>query len=216
MIFNIVVGIWIALGLVLGFAMPPAEGLVATPIAFLHVPMAFGMEMGLFGAAIYGGKWLKKRRPGDDAMSLALAETGFVFGIIATISGSLWAKLNWNTYWNWDPQQVGIVATLLTYAALFALRSAVDDEDKSRNLWAVYAIFGFIAAIFWTFIFRRLMPSLHPEDTTRTSDPLFRFALWFNIIGYTLLTVRVAQLRARLERASNQLKENAWISADSI
>jgi heme exporter protein C len=216
MIFNIVVGIWIVLGLTFGFAMPPAEGLVATPLAFLHVPMAFGMEMGLFGAAIYGGLWLRRRRPGDDAMSLALGETGFVFGIIATITGSLWAKLNWNTYWNWDPQQVGIVATLLTYAALFALRSAVEDEDKSRNLWAVYAIFGFVAAIFWTFIFRRLMPSLHPEDTTRTSSALFKTALWFNIIGYTLLMVRIAQIRARLERASLRLKEIAWTSPDSI
>ena len=213
MILNIIIGIWIALGLTWGFAMPRAEGLVATPAAFLHVPMAFAMEMGLLGAAIYGGLWLKRRRPGDDVMSVALAEVGFTFGIIATISGSLWAKLNWNTYWNWDPQQVGIVATLLTYAALFALRSAIEDEDKGRNLWAVYAIFGFIAAIFWTFIFRRLMPSLHPEDTTRTSSPLFKSALWFNIIGYTLLMVRIAQLRARLERASLRLKEIAWNSS---
>ncbi len=210
MIFNVIVGIWITLGLTLGFAMPPAENLVATPLAFLHVPMAFGMEMALFGAAIYGGLWLKRRRSGDDAMSLALAETGFVFGIIATITGSLWAKLNWGAYWNWDPQQTGIVATLLTYAALFALRSAAEDEEKSRDLWAVYAIFGFIAAIFWTFIFRRLMGSLHPEKTTVTSSGIFKFALWFNILGYTLLVVRIAQVRARLERAARRLKEITW------
>ena len=213
MIFNIIAGIWITLGLTLGFAMPPAENLVATPLAFLHIPMAFGMEMALFGAAIYGGLWLKRRRSGDDAMSLALAETGFVFGIIATITGSLWAKLNWGAYWNWDPQQTGIVATLLTYAALFALRSAADDEEKARDLWAVYAIFGFVAAVFWTFIFRRLIGSLHPEETTRTSSGIFKFALWFNIFGYTFLMVRIAQLRARLERASRRLKEITWNSS---
>jgi heme exporter protein C len=210
MLFTIIVGIWVTLGLTLGFAMPPAEGLRATPVAFLHVPMAFAMLMGFFGAAIYGGLWLKRRRAGDDAMSLALAEVGLWFGILATATGSIWAKVNWNSYWNWDPQQVGIVATLLTYAALFALRGANDDNAKARDLWAVYAVFGFIASIFWTVIFRRFMPSLHPEDTTIKSDALFRFALWFNIFGYTLLLIRVAQMRARLERASNRLKEISW------
>lgn len=213
MIFNIVVGIWITLGLTLGFAMPPAENLVATPLAFLHVPMAFAMEMALFGAAIYGGLWLKRRRPADDAMSVALAETGLIFGLIATITGSLWAKLNWGAYWNWDPQQAGIVATLLSYAALFAVRSAIEDEDKSRDLWAVYGIIAFIAAVFWTFIFRRLMGSLHPEKTTVSSSGIFKIALWFNIFGYTLLIVRVAQLRARIERASLKLKEISWNSS---
>ena len=210
MLFNIIIGIWITLGLTLGFAMPPAQQLRATPVAFLHVPMAFAMLIAFFTAAIYGGFWLKRRRPADDAFSLSLAEVGLWFGVIATASGSIWSKVNWGAYWNWDPQQVGIVATLLTYAALFALRSANEDESKARDLWAVYAIFGCIAAIFWTMVYRRLAPSLHPEKTTIDSDPLFRFALWFNIFGYTLLMIRIAQLRARVERASQHLKEINW------
>lgn len=211
MFFNIIIGIWITAGLTLGFAMPPAEQLKATPVAFLHVPMAFAMEIAFFGAAIYGGLWLKRRRPGDDAFSVSLAEVGLWFGIIATVTGSIWSKVNWGAYWSWDPQQTGIVATLLTYAALFALRGANADESKARDLWAVYAVFGCIAAIFWTFIFRRLGISLHPEDTTRTSSGPFKFALWFNIFGYTLLMIRIAQLRARIERASQSLKEIAWL-----
>ncbi len=104
------------------------------------------------------------------------------------------------------------MATLLTYGALFSLRSATDDDDKQRNLWAVYAIFGAITAIFWLFIYRHLpgVMSLHPSGTLRTSEPIFRFALWFNVAGYVMLLVRLAQMRARLEKANQYLKDLQW------
>ena len=211
MIFNIIVGIWVTAAILMGFAKTPAMGLKATPIAFMHIPMAITMETAFFCAAVYGGLWLARRRPGDDAMSLSFAEVGLWFGIIATATGSIWAKANWNAYWSWDPQQTGIVATLMTYAALFALRGANDDENKARDLWAVYAIFGFIAALFWTVFFRRFLPTLHPENIMAGSDPTFKNTLRFNYIGFILLMIRIAQLRARVERASLRLKEISWM-----
>jgi heme exporter protein C len=210
MLFNLIIGAWITLGIYIAFAIGPARGLVATPVAFFHVPMAITMEVAFLLAAWYGVCWLRTRRVQNDALSFAFAEVGAAFGLIATITGSIWARANWNRYWSWDPQQVGILAVLLTYAALFTLRSATEDEDKQRNLWAVYAVFGVLAAIFWTFIFRRLLPTLHPPDTLLKSDRLFRFALWFNVVGYVMLLVRLAQLRARLEIARERLKELQW------
>lgn len=211
MFFNIIIGIWITFGILMAFAKTPAAGLVATPIAFMHIPMAIAMEAAFLGAAVYGGLWLKRRRPLDDALSLAFAEVGLWFGVIATVTGSIWSKLNWGAYWNWDPQQTGIVATLMTYAALFALRGANDDENKARDLWAVYAIFGFIAALFWTFIFRRLMPSLHPENIMAQSDAIFKNVLRYHYIGFILLMIRLVQLRARCELTAFRLKEITWM-----
>ncbi len=208
--FNLIVGIWITAGILIAFVMPPAKGLALPPIMYFHVPMAFATAVAFLLSAWYGARWLSTRQIHNDALSLAFAEVGAVCGLIATATGSLWARVNWGAYWSWDPQQIGIVATLLTYGALFALRTATEDEDKQRNLWAVYAIFGGLASIFWLFIFRRLMPSLHPTDTVITSSPLFRLALWFNIIGYVMLLVRLAQLRARLEMASQRLKDWQW------
>jgi len=208
--FNSIVGIWVTVGLFIAFAIPPAEGLRATPAAFFHIPMAIAMEVAFVLAAYHGARWLQRRDTRHDALSLAYAESGMACGLIATVTGATWARINWNSYWSWDPQQVGIVATLLTYGALFALRAAVEDEDKQRDLWAVYAIIGVIAAIFWTFIFRKLLASLHPDGNLTQSDPLFRFALWFNIAGYVMLLVRVARLRARLEMVSQRLKDWQW------
>lgn len=211
MIFNVIVAVWVTAVIVLGFAKTPAAGLVDTPIAFMHIPMAITMETAFLCAAVYGGLWLFRRRPGDDAMSLSFAEVGLWFGVIATATGSIWAKVNWGLYWSWDPQQTGIVATLMTYAALFALRGANDDENKARDLWAVYAIFGFIAALFWTVFFRRFLQTLHPENIMAGSDPTFKNTLRFSYLGFILLMIRIVQLRARIERASLRLKEISWM-----
>ena len=217
--FKFVVGIWITAGLILGFAVPPivdnaTGGRLMTPqIAFFHVPMAVAMEVAFILAAWNGVRWLMSRDKKFDALSLSYAEVGTVFGVIATCSGSVFAKANWNTYWSWDPQQVGILTTLLTYGALFSLRGAVEDDDKKRSLWSVYAILGLLTALFSTVIWRRLRPeleSLHPKNTLVTSDPLNRFSLWFNVAGYVMLLVFVANVRARLEMAGERLKELQW------
>lgn len=199
-------------GIVIGFLMPPAVNLQQSTAMYFHVPMAVTMLVAFMVAAWNGVAWLRTRDARRDALSLAYAEVGAFFGIIATATGSVWARANWGTYWNWDAQQIGIVGTLLTYGALFALRGAVDDDDKKRDLWAVYAIFGVVAAIFLTYVFRRLMPSLHPNDTLTKSNPLYRVALWFNVIGYVMLLVFVAGLRARLETAREKLKELSWVT----
>jgi heme exporter protein C len=210
MIFNAIIAVWVTAGLLLAFAMPPAVNLVKTPIAFFHVPMAISMLAAFLASGWNGVRWLQTRELHRDSLSLAFAEVGTVIAVIALITGSIWAKLNWNSYWNWDPQQVGIVATLLTYAAMFALRGATEESDKQRDLWAVYAIVGVLAAIFWTMVFRRLLPTLHPAKTLVESDSLFRFALWFNVIGYVMVMVRLAQIRARLETALARTREWQW------
>ena len=212
MLFNAITGLWVAVGLVIGFSIGPARDLATTPIAFFHVPMAIAMEVAFFMAAWHGICWLRTRRLHHDAMSLAFAESGAICGLIATATGAVFSRTNWGAYWNWDPKQVGIVATLLTYAALFALRSAIEDEDKQRDLSAVYVIFGLVSAIFWTFIYPQISKalSLHPTSVLTQSDSTFKFALWFNVAGYVMLLVRLAQFRARLEIAGQRLKELRW------
>jgi heme exporter protein C len=208
--FNILLGIWVTAGIVLGFFMPPARELAQSTAMYFHVPMAIAMLTAFAVSAWHGAQWLRARKPQSDALSLSFAEVGAVCGLIATASGSVWARANWGAYWSWDPQQVGIVATLLTYGALFALRGAVEDDGKKRDLWAVYAILGCLSAIFFTYIFRRLMPTLHPNDTLTKSSKLYLIALWFNVAAYIMVACKIAMLRARLENARENLKELRW------
>lgn len=212
--FNALIGVWITLGIVLGFAMPSAAQLATTPIAFFHVPMAVAMLSMFIVAAVNGVRWLQTKNPRFDALSLAFAEVGFAGCLIALATGMIFARTNWGAYWSWDPQQVGVLGTLLTYAALFALRGATDDERKKRNFWAVYALFGVLVALFGSYVYRQILPpgsSLHPNQTLQKSDAGFKFALWFNVFGYILVLSKIALVRARLESASVRLKELSWL-----
>jgi heme exporter protein C len=217
--------IWVTAGTVIAWLMPPAVDpktgmqLQATAAAFYHVPIAVTMNIAFVLSALFGAGWLRGRKVESDLRSVAYAEIGFWFGIIALVTGAVWAKINWGAYWSWDPQQVGIVATLLTYAGLFSLRHATEDEQKQRNFWAVYAILGVISAIFWTYAFRHLASfSLHPSRPLTESAPLFKFALRFNIVGMFLVLMWIANIRVRLatiqEKLHNrELKEMQWVSS---
>jgi heme exporter protein C len=205
---------WVLMGLIIGFAMPRAQNLATTPIAFFHVPMAVSMLLLFLLAAIWSVKWaFFGRDPRDDARSLAFAEVGFLAGLVALATGMIFAKTNWGAYWSWDPQQVGVLGTLLTYAALFALRGATDDDQTKRSLWTAYSVLGVLVACFGSYVYRQILPpgtSLHPNQTLTKSDNLFKFALWFNVIGYAMLLICAANVRARLEIVSNRLEERAW------
>ncbi|BCM92349.1 hypothetical protein IAD21_04228 [Abditibacteriota bacterium] len=205
---------WVLVGLVIGFVMPRAQDLKTTPIAFFHVPLAISMLLLFVLAAVWSIKWAFFGRDArDDARSLAFAEVGFVAGLIAMATGMLFARTNWGAYWSWDPQQVGVLGTLLTYAALFALRGATDDEGTKRKLWTVYAVLGVLVACFGSYVYRQILPpnaSLHPNQTLTNSDALFKFALWFNVAGYAMLLICAANVRARFEIIANRLDERVW------
>jgi uncharacterized membrane protein len=103
------------------------------------------------------------------------------------------------------------LATLITYAALFSLRGATDDDIKKRNFWAVYAIIGVMVTIFGSYVFRHIgPPSLHPSGTLTKSDSNFKYSLYFCLTGYLLLVIKIALVRARLEITHNRLQALSW------
>jgi heme exporter protein C len=118
--------------------------------------VAYGFSM------FYSIKYLSERNTKYDLREVVSARLGTLFCVLAAVSGSIFAKNTWGSYWNWDPRETSIFMLLLVYGAYFALRSAVSDPDQKANLSAVYSIFGFVAAIFFIFIMPRVMPGLHP------------------------------------------------------
>ncbi len=131
-------------------------------IIFFHVPTAWLSVVAFLMAMVYGIKYLRNKNLDDDAKSSAALQLGMMFSILATITGSIWAKFNWGTFWNWDPRETSIFILLLIYGSLFALRSAIDNEDKRARLSAVYSIIAFLTVPFFIFIMPRIMLGLHP------------------------------------------------------
>jgi heme exporter protein C len=105
-----------------------------------------------------------------DLKATASAEIGTIFTILATVTGMIWAKLNWGSFWNWDPRETSIFILLLIYGAYFALRSALENEELKARLSSVYSIIAFITVPFFVFILPRLLTGLHPGSSNDNSS----------------------------------------------
>ena len=133
-------------------------------IIFFHVPTAWLAVIAFLMAMVYGIRYLKNKNLDEDAKSAAALQLGMVFAILATITGSIWAKFTWGAFWHWDPRETSIFILLLIYGSLFALRSAIENEDKRARLSAVYSIIAFLTVPFFIFIITATAHSVNLTD----------------------------------------------------
>jgi heme exporter protein C len=175
--------IWLILVCLAAFMWAPlAEGLGEyTRILYFHVPVAWVTVLSFLIGAVYSIIYLRKRQIKYDHIAEAAGQLGLIYCILATVTGSVWAKVSWGSFWNWDPRETSIFILLLIYAAYFALRSAIEQEDRKAVLSSVYSIFAFITVPFFVFIVPRIYSSLHP-------DPLVNANAKINMDGKMLTT----------------------------
>ena len=163
---KLLLGVWLAGVVVAMFLLVPQyAGLGnAGRIIIMHVPTAWVTSVAFAVSAVYSILYLRRRRVVDDTFAVAAAEVGFLFCILATVTGAIFAQLVWGVFWNWDPRETSIVILLLIYAAYFALRGALDNEEQRRRLSAVYNLFAAVTMPFLIFVAPRIADStLHPN-----------------------------------------------------
>jgi len=175
-------------------------------IIYLHVPLSWIAVVSFFLSMINSVQYLRKKDLVYDIRSNSAAEVGFLFTILATITGSLWAKFNWGSYWNWDPRETSIFILLLIYGAYFSLRSAIDNYEQKAKLASVYAIIAFVTVPFFIFIMPRIVESLHPADTIVdsrgkiTMNPVMLSIFLFSLFSFTLLFFWILNVKIRMEK----------------
>jgi heme exporter protein C len=130
-------------------------------ILYFHVGVAWVGGVTLLVALIAGILYLRGRSPRWDTISMASVEIGLAFVTMTIVSGSVWARPAWNTWWIWDVRLTSITVLWLVYAAYFMLRGAVEDNEKRRRFAAVYAIAAFVTVLM-TYLSIRFLRSIHP------------------------------------------------------
>jgi heme exporter protein C len=173
-------------------------------ILFFHVPQAWVATLSFLISMIASVVYLAKRKVKADYVALSAAELGFLFCVLATVTGSIFAKVTWGSFWNWDPRETSIVILLMIYGAYFALRSAVSDPERSRVFAGVYSILAFVTVPFLVFVVPRITTSLHPEDTMNPAnpgmDPKTLKVFLGSLLAYTALYFWMLRLRVRILR----------------
>ncbi|HPC84357.1 MAG TPA: cytochrome c biogenesis protein [Thermoanaerobaculaceae bacterium] len=203
-------GVWLAGVIVAGLLWAPAAAGFqgdSFRIVFFHVPQAWVAVLAFCVNLVASIRYLRTRSALDDSRAGAAARLGLLFALLATITGSIFAKLEWGMFWNWDPRETSILVLLLVYAAYFALRQAVADEERRASLAAAYAVFAFVTMPFLVFVVPRVYASLHPDLVEAAEgvvrfrmDPRLRLVLLASLAGFTGLFVWLYSLEVRLAR----------------
>ncbi len=188
------------------FYVQPAEGFIgeSSRIVFFHVPMAWIAVLAFLVSCVASVRYLWRRDPKDDIRASVSAGLGLLFAVLATTTGSVFARIMWNAYWNWDPRQTSITILLLIYAAYLALRGAIEDPERRASLSAVYAILAFVTVPFLVFVVPRIYWSLHPDTIINTRgsndfDSRYTQVLMASLVGFTCLYVWLYTIGCRIE-----------------
>ncbi len=198
----------IAVGLYMALFYAPTERTMghAQRIFYFHVPsawvgfLAFGV---VFVASIL---FLWKRDHKWDALARSSAEIGVVFTTLVLLTGPLWAKSAWGTYWTWDARLTTTLVLWLIYVGYLMLRSAVDDTRRAR----MAAVIGIIGALDVPIIFLSVTwwRTMHPQTFIGDSGglaPAMTATLMVCLLSFTFLYVWLMLARVRLEQKRDQL-----------
>ncbi len=181
---------------------------------FFHVPTAWTTVFAFLVSMFYGIQYLRTKDIQYDIKSVSSAGLGFLFCFLATITGSIWAKFNWGSFWNWDPRETSIFVLLLIYGAYFALRSSLEVDETRAKLSAVYSLVAGLTTPFFIFIMPRMMSGLHPgaKGDAGGSTPVaqlhmppnMRTVFFLSLMGFTLLFVWMLNLRVRIANLEHE------------
>jgi len=189
--WKVILFVGLAAVIVFSFITPAPQQVIgeASRIFYYHIPMAWIAVLAFAMAMVYSVRYLRSKKFIEDIRARSAAALGLLFSILATISGSIFAKISWGSFWNWDPRETSIFILLLIYGAYFALRGAVAVEEKRASLSAVYAVFAFVTVPFLVFVVPRMAPSLHPNDSVIDADLQFTMGASVRIIFFSSLAL---------------------------
>ena len=204
-----VLAMFAALWAALSYAPTEAEMGHIQRVFYFHVPAAYTAFLAFAVVAAAGAAYLRSRDMLWDVVARSSAEIGVLFTSIALVSGSLWAKPVWGTWWTWDPRLTTTALLWLMYVSYLLLRTAIPEPDRQAVFSAVAGIASF-ANVPIVFMSIRWWRSLHPAVANPgrlgiTSEMLL--ALVVALAAFTLLYVCLMLLRAHVEVSQRRLEE---------
>jgi len=216
-ILNIVTIALMIIATALVFFYAPTERVMGQVqrIFYFHVPSAWVSMLAFFVTLVAGIVYLRRGHRGWDMVGSASVEIGLVFTIMTIISGSIWARPAWNTWWTWDPRLTTYTILALIYVAYLMLRQGLEDPDRRARFAAVYGIVGFISVPI-TFFSIRWWRTIHPvvigsgspsaEGGFDMTSPM-RLVFFFSLFAFTVLYFCFLANRLRLERLTERVEQ---------
>jgi len=185
-----ITGVMMLVDLYLIFMVAPTDSVLGhvQRVFYFHVPIAIMSFLAFFVVFIGSLMYLTKRTPKWDAIAHASAEVGVVFVTLALLTGIIWARPIWNTWWTWEPRLTTTMILWLIYVAYLMVRSYAPSQSKGAIYAAVVGIIGFIDVpiVYYSVVWWR---SIHPSPVVgpfAQADALDGTMAW--ILLYSFIT----------------------------
>jgi heme exporter protein C len=188
-------------------------------LMYVHVPSATYLYLGCFLTTLASGMWLWKRTPGWDALAETGAEVALVFAFVTLLTGSLWGRPTWGTYWTWDARLTTTAVLTALLAGYLALRR-LDVDPDARSTRA--AVVGLLLVPNVVIVNRSVewWRSLHQSATLARIDPtiegdmLVALMVGFLALGLVFAWLTIHRFRvAWLEQQADRVDLDAALAA---
>jgi heme exporter protein C len=204
----------LGIGLYLSFTVPPDYQQSSTVLLlFIHVPADVAAEAAYGAIAVCSLLSLVWRHPLSDIAGRAAAPFGAVFTALGLITGALWGKPMWGTYWVWDARLTSFLLLLFLFFGYMALWNAIEDDVRAARAAAILALVGVVNIPIIKFSVE-WWSTLHQGESIFSGKiaPVYLWPLLIMMLGYMLLFVSLWMLRIRtviLERRARTLMQGS-------
>ncbi|MCL5429176.1 MAG: cytochrome c biogenesis protein CcsA [Chloroflexi bacterium] len=175
-------------------------------VFYFHVSAGWVGMVAFIAAAVAGIIYLVRPDKKWDVFSVAAVEIGLVYSLVNIVTGSIWARPTWNTWWTWDPRLVTASVMELTFLAYLLLRQSIEDPERRARFGAIYSILGSLTVPL-TYMSIRIWRTIHPvvigsgdpgaKGNFAMTQPMV-FTLLFSLLAFTVFGVTLLWHRVRL------------------
>jgi heme exporter protein C len=201
----------VLLGSYVGLFLTPPDYLQGDTvrIMYIHVPAAWLGMGGWTGIAIASIVQLVWRHPLAGVAGRAIAAPGALFTAICLITGSIWGRPTWGTWWEWDGRMTSMLVLLFLYFAYMALANASDERTTVSRATAIFGIVGAVnipiinrSVVWWNSLHQG--PSITLRGSSISSEILW--PLLPTVIGFSLLFGGIVLMRMRANLADAKVE----------
>lgn len=183
-------------------------------IFYFHVGSAINMMLSFAVCGVAGLVFLFTRGSGNrvakvvDAIGVATAEVGVTLGAIVLVTGPIWARKAWGTWWTWEPRLTLSLMIFLLFLAYLALRAFAGSDRFGRGVAAGLAVIGLPALYFIHFAVER-WGGAHPQVVYKggLTVPGMRLAFFASVLAMSLVSLTLIVIRARQELNGRRLDD---------
>ncbi|MFQ5603871.1 MAG: cytochrome c biogenesis protein [bacterium] len=180
-------------------------------IFYFHVPSAWVAFLAFFVVFVGSIGYLVKKDIKYDNVAYSAAEIGVIFATLVLITGPIWAKPVWNTWWEWSPRLTLFLVLWFIYLAYLMLHNFTEDKEKGARLAAVFGIVGFVDVPI-VYLSIRLWRDIHPSPVVGGGSgsgmsPDIKLTFFFSLFTFTLLFAVLLIQRIRLQKSAVAVAE---------